>query len=234
MNKIILIMSAVMTLLFTGVCSAMTISQPTHIGTVVGVNIGGFRFKDELSNFSQGPLNRKKAHTKGIATFGTNAQKLYLHYQTYNYDNNRSNQISRYGSSSPDNAIQIETMYNTISMMTTDSDITLYAIRTDYDLPGEEDYTLIGERQDGRFVKYLSTDSILQQYYGSKYIGNEYGPDIPFVYLVKNITATNDTVIFYYYRFDFKKRNEQAVPVGEIRCKWDENAQWFAVENVVY
>lgn len=229
---------SVLTILFSfttlNTTEAMTISKPVYIGIAMGVNIGGFSFKDELSNFSQGPINRKKAHSKGIATFGANAKKLYLHYQTYDYDNNRSKQISRYGSSSSDNAIQIETMYNIISMMTTDSGITLYTIRSDYDLPGEEDYTLIGERKDGRFVKYLSTDSILEQYYGNKYIGNEYGQDVPFVYLVKNITAINDTVIFYYYRFDFKKRNEQAVPIGEIRCKWDENAQWFAVDNVVY
>lgn len=225
MKKIIIIVSAIVMLLVTSACSAMTISQPTCIGTAIGVNIGGFWFKNEISNLSQGPLTRKKAHTKGIATFGDNNKKLYLHYKTYGYDYNTSPQVSRYGSASSENAIQIDTLDNTIYMLKTNENITLYIIYSDYDIAGDDNFTIIGERADGRFVKYLVTDTIFENYYGER--------DVRRSYFVDDFIVRGDTIVFYYSRSDIA--NVRPVPrLGEIRCKWDESAQWFSVENVVY
>lgn len=227
MKNTIIIMSAILMLIVTNVCSAMNISQPEKIGEIIGINFDGFKFKQKLTNdgdIRHANPNGAHAYGKGIATFGNNTKRLYLHYQTYGYYN-KSPQISKYGGISPDNAIQIDTLDNKIFMLKTNENITLYIIYSDYDLPGEDDYTLIGERQDGRFVKYLETDKIFEQYYGKNNKVVQY---------VKDVEVQGDTIIFKYGKWDWNTRPGPKDAVGEIRCKWDENAQWFAVENVVY
>ena len=52
-------------------------------------------------------------------------------------------------------------------------------------------------------------------------------------YFLKNIEIKNDTFVFPYYKYYWTNKNNHIL-VGEIRCKWDENAQWFSVDNVVY
>lgn len=227
MKKIMLIVSALMVFLFTHICSAMTISQPEHLGDVIGANIGGFGFKGELSN-SGNIINKKRAYDKGVAVFGKGNKKLYVHYQNYGYSGKNSPQISKYGSNSSDNAIQITTLYNQIFMLNTNENITMYVIKSDYDLPGEENYILIGERQDGRFVRYLDTDTLLSQYYSDSNRVLHY---------VTNFYTQGNTLVFKYSIWDWDNINgkrKDKKDVGEIRCKWDDKAQWFGVENVVY
>lgn len=238
MKRLLLIMSALVVLLSLNVCSAMVISQPVKIGELTGVNMDGFIFKQKLSNNGDVRHIRQSGmhvYGKGTATFGTNAKKLYLHYKTYGYDYNTSPQISRYGGSSPENAIQISTLLNEIYVLNSNENITFYIVATDYFEYGCDNLILIGERQDGRFVKYLETDTILDQYYGTEY-GSQKGTGIVYFidYMHGKIQANGDTIIFPCKTYDYNDRKKEPVAVGEIRCKWDENAQWFAVENVVY
>lgn len=221
---------SVLTILFSftdlNTTEAMTISEPVKIGKLIGVNISGFVFTQTLSNSGdiirsrQFMDGKKNVYGKGVATFGTNNKKLYIHYQTYDYDKNRSPQISRYGGSSPDNAIQIPTLVNQIYALDTNENINLYVIESDYDITGDENFTLIGERADGRFVKYFDTDTIFESYFGKR--------DVRRSYFINKYVVNGDTIIFYYGRSDL-------IPIiGEIRCKWDDKAQWFSVDNVVY
>lgn len=223
MKKFMLIASTLMFFLSAHMCSAMTISQPEHLGDVIGANIGGFGFKGELSNSGK-IINSRGACEKGVAVFGKGSNKLYVHYQNYGYSGKNSPQISKYGSKSSDNAIKIDTLYNQVFLLNTDENITMYVIKSDYDLPGEENYILIGERQDGRFVRYFDTDTLLSQYYSDT---NRV------LHCVTNFYSQGNTLVFKYSIWDWNTKNGKK-DVGEIRCKWDDNAQWFGVENVVY
>lgn len=222
MKKIMFIMSIVIVFLVTGVCSAMSICQPIKLGTIHGINLGGYAFKGAISVSGNVVATRGsglKIYGKGIALYGDKNNELYIHY------GHNKNLIVNYGDKLLSNTIPLQLCDTDISMMKTDTDITLYVIYNYYDMPSDEEYTLIGKRQDGKFVKYLNINSIFEQYFGKS-------TDV--TYFVQSFDVNRDTIIFKYLTYKWRQPNNNRNPIGEIRCKWDEKAQWFAVENVVY
>lgn len=221
-------MSVLVVLLSLNVCSAMIISQPVKIGEIRTGQVAEFKFKGELANNWQrrSSLGGRvyDAYTKGIAIFGNSGHKLYFHYQI-------EPSITRYGDSDLGNTIDINTGFTQIYQLNTTECITLYVIDSCCsEFHDGINYTLIGKRQDGRFVKYLDTDSLFTRYYGQK-------SNHKLFYIIDSVNSKEDTIIFSIYSYDeekYFKGNALPVSVGEFRCKWDDKAQWFAVDNVVY
>lgn len=215
MRKIIIIMSALVVLLSMNVCAAMNMFQLVKIGELTGVNMGGFIFKQCLSNNGNITNIRKgsgtKVYDKGIATFGSMPEKLYLHYK----EGNGSNHFTKFGGADINNTYDIKVMHMNISEIKTDEGITLYLLDDVYEFYDTVEYTLLGRRPDGKYVKYFSTKETVMNYFYTDTGYPKYGAYSPQI--------SKDTISFKLTNWDGSKL------VGEIVYKWDNNAQWFSV-----
>ena len=208
-------------------CFAMTFSQPVKIGEVTLPPMGYFEI-DECS-YHDGVLCTEKeyAHLKmyerGIARFGTGEDALYFHYNAKQIVN-KYEPLSKFGSQDIKNAIQIVPGISTvIKMIKTNSGITFYLLIHGNAAGFGVNSTLIGKRKDGTFVKYFDTEEIKEKYFES---ARSVTDEEDKIYLKEN------EIIIGYGQYDMKKY--KYVHSGEFRFKWDEAAQWFGVEQVVY
>lgn len=229
MKKLALVMIFIILLVVSNVCAAMSISQPVNIGGIRTGQVAEFKFNGELANNWQSRSSvggqNSNAYTKGVAVFGNSGKKLYFHYQIHP-------SITRYGDSDLGNTIDIDTGFTKIYQLDTTENITLYVIDSCCsEFHDGINYTLIGRRQDGRFVKYLDTDSLFKRYYGKKTTNGV-------SYVIDSVKAQGGSVVFlvcsYDYNDYFGKGKFSPIKVGEFRCKWDNNAQWFSVESILY
>ena len=97
-------------------------------------------------------------------------------------------------------------------------------IYTAFEMPGDGDYFIIGKRQDNVWVKYIDIPDITKRYFGKNRLISYSHPVIK-----------NDTIIFEHSMINQKPGGRlEFVKAGEFRFKWDDAAQWFGVEQVVY
>lgn len=234
MIKHILQNLAVFAMIFflTNVASAMNFSQPVKVGTIVAANIGGFAFGDGVYNTgSLAPNAIRGAYEKGIARFSEGQDALYFHYYTGTYKNKYNDQVMMFGSKNINNAIKVPIMVADVAKITNDKSMTMYVIHNFYDLPEENSYTLVGLNKEGKWVKYFDTDSIAKQYFGKPervWSDNSIWFD--------TWICQGDTIIMQYSRYHRGLKNSRSgyVIEGEFRLKWDDKAQWFSIEQVVY
>ena len=87
---------------------------------------------------------------------------------------------------------------------------------------------ILGKQKNGKWVVYLDSKKISERYFSGK---DGYKLDGGIIY--EEPICKDDTIIVKYYRWSWswKGRNEYE---GEFRFKWDDKAQWFGVEQVVY
>ena len=212
MKKIFLILAAL--IIFSSSCFAMTFSQPVKIGVVsdYGIVGGGYEFNNAVNN--SGILydwQNRKCYKNGVATFGNGNDLIYFHY-------NNDKKIRSYGGKSLKNTFELTQAYGCeFTQIKTNEGITFYMVQeNDFDIIGKK-YVLLGRKKDGNFIKYFDTASI-----SKKYFGKEFSRD----FYYENCLYDKDTV-----RIQFQLRNGTN---GEFRFKWDEKAQWFGIEQVVY
>lgn len=216
----------------TSMASAISFSQPVKVGTIVAANIGGFAFRDGAYNDGILAKNAKRgAYEKGIARFSEGQDALYFHYYTGTYKNKYSDQVMMFGSKNINNTIKVPILLAEVAKITNDNSMTMYVIHDSYDLPEENSYTLIGLNREGKWIKYFDTDSIAKQYFGKPervWSDNSIWFD--------SWECRGDTVIIQYSRYHRGLKNNRGgyVKEGEFRFKWDDSAQWFGVEQVVY
>ena len=179
-------------------CFAMQFSQPVKIGASrCNHNMGGSHFIEGSTKIdaSQYYNPYKKGYTgydKGYATF--DGGKLYIHYDGANV------MEVKIGDSDKSNTIQ--NTCGSIHKINTERGITLYF------LPGEEEgmgFTLIGRREDGRFVNYIDGVAIYRSFF------NRLMP-----YWV-TFEVNNDNIIVHYTGTDLN-----------LKLKWNEAAKWFS------
>lgn len=216
MRKFLIIVMAL--ILITTNCSAMTFSQPVEIGQAgcpdqapyAGVVIKGASANNGNYWTKDDPNPRKgnmKTYGKGIARWGNGLDALYCRY---NYETRsieyggQNNYIVNLGSS-----------MRYISKIQTDEGTTLYSLFYGFHY---SDVVIIGKRKDGKWVKYIDTSIIDEQYFGK----NLFYMDRP---NYKKIIAEGDTIILKYKIFKTKSE-------GEFRFKWNDKAQWFSVEQL--
>lgn len=178
--------------------------------------------------------NKSILYGKGIAKYGSGYDALYAHYNAYNI---RNDAYIHFGDKNINNTIPISAFIfgEEIFKIDTDSGITFYMIHTSYDLPDETWWTLIGRRKDGVWVKYFDTDSITVKYFGESaragYANVWQGKSI----CCDNFHVNGNTIVIEYSRYH-KNAGQRGnlVKEGEFRFKWDDAAQWFGVEHIVY
>lgn len=152
------------------------------------------------------------SYGKGIATFGDGEDAMYVHYDMYTHT------PVAIGGKNIKNTFNWHFIITNISRIRSDEGITLYAIQNTYG--PEFDYLILGRRADGIWVKYLDTREITDRYWS----WNGQGAP-PTAY--RNLRTEGDTVIMEYRHWSDQEK-------GEFRFRWDENAQWFGIEQIVY
>ena len=218
----------VMLMMIASNCLAMTFSQPVEIGNFVAVNVGGFSFRSVSENNGTLVKNgRKGVYERGIARFGNDSDALFFHYKNGTLEKRYSDYIMAFGSDNIKNTVNVNVMTPKIYKINSDNGITFYLIKDGYDLPEENCFTLIGRRKDGVWVKYFETVQVTDKYFGKP----------PKVWSANSIWCDNfklagDTMVIEYQQYNIVQK--KYFKAGEFRFKWDDKAQWFGVEQVVY
>ena len=231
----------VMLMMITSNCFAMVFYQPVRLGMVSGTPQGGFGIDGASYNngtsYKNGQLDKQwgKLYEKGIACFGNGDKALYMHYDCSQVGGREYWEAysPKFGDKNAKNTVALQAGEGTsvkVSQIKNDSDITLYLLCEEGSVAGTTNYVLLGRRPDGVFVKYFDMEDINIKYFGlqkNKY-GTTMGMKSPYY---KKFYCQGDTMVIEYGRYHGKRG---FVNEGEFRFKWDEKAQWFSVEQVIY
>ena len=209
-------------------CLAMTFSQPVEIGRFYTQiqRSSGFHIKGASSN--NGTRYDKVAKyikdygwNKGLATFGEGVDALYVHYD---YENDKIPSGTRFGGKDVSNTVGIEVWHDgTIMQIKGSNNMTFYSVRFSY---CTSHLHIIGKNKNSKWVKYIDSKKLSDKYFGGK---DRYKEDGGVIYDVP--TCVGDKIIVTYRRWYWKGISE---PEGEFRFKWDDKAQWFSVEQIIY
>ena len=225
----------VIIVLTSSTCLAMSFSQPVKIGIISGTPQGGFGIDGASYNkgtsYKNGQLDKQwgKLYEKGIAYFGNDDKALYVHYDCSQRVNRDYWEVysPKFGDKNAKKTVSLkagegETV--TIYQINNDGDIILYLLRGEGPVAGTTNYVLLGRRSDGIFVKYFDTRDITKNYFGEKL-------SLSSTPWYTKFYCQDNTMIIEYKR----SYNRQGyVREGEFRFKWDNNAQWFGVEQIIY
>ena len=196
-------------------CFAMTFYHPKRIGLVCFGNLkNGIEIlnETEVKNIPEPNtvgFRPNLPYGSGIKQFNNGEDALYVHYDTKNYK-------YLFGGKNISNTLNIQVPQAVIYRIATDSKITLYCIESDYDLFEDHHYTIIGRRQDGRFVKYFDTMGLVKNYFGSRQ-----------GFSFEKINFVNNQITIYYKLF-YNGNYRNATGQGQFKFTWDDKAQWFA------
>lgn len=209
------------TLIVSTDCLAMNFSQPIEIGCVaISQTRGGMRIENAIHNtgdyYTLNDRKNKSSFGRGIAEFGNKDDKLYIHYDAYQEDST----VVYVGSKDTSNTLKIHVFNDFIYQINTDSSVILYPIKFFYG--PEVKWQIIGKDKNGKFVKFADIVELLERYYG----------EIDGLIECGNLQCYGDTIIISYnIRSGLGSTGKHQ---GELRLKWDENAQWFSVEQITY
>ena len=211
----------------------MIFSQPTKIGEVTLPPMGFFDIKESADNqgkfCTDSAYKHLKLYEKGIARFGNGIDALYFHYDSNKRVSTPSSKypeiFSKFGSQDIKNTVQdLPGIPTFIWLIKTNSEMTFYMIEHGDAAGFGSSCTLIGKNKEGKFVKYLNTYEIKDRYFGEKNhrgIGDEWN----------KFSFQDNTIIIRYGKYgSYNKFNA----IGEFRFTWDDRAQWFNIEHVVY
>lgn len=223
-------------MIFSSNCFAMTFSQPVEIGKVGGLPTGGFWINGATYNngtsYKNGQFDKEwktKLYEKGTAVFGSGRNPLYVHYDCSMKKNSQyqDRYSPKFGNKNATRTVSLgagEGQAVHISQMKNDGNITLYLLCGEGSVAATVDYVLLGVRTDGAWVKYFDTREITNKYFGENLSFSKR----PWY---KNFFCQGDTLIIGYERHQGKRGY---VKEGEFQFKWDDAAQWFGVEQIVY
>ena len=228
-------------------CFAMTFSHPLKTGfKIIKTQAGGGMIVESATQ-NNGDFykrtyngkttvydgkNGKARYGKGVARWGNGTDALFAHYNYYSKDSN-----VYFGGNDVKNTIPINSMIfgEEIYKISTNEGITFYMIHTSYDLPDETWWTLIGRRKDGVWIKYFDSDSVTEKYFGKSaragYANVWNGLSI----CCDDFRVKGDTIVIEYSRYHKNSgQRGNLVKEGEFRFKWDDVAQWFGIEQIIY
>ena len=188
-------------------CLAMTFSQPVKLGSASATDATFNVYKVE------GAIKNRN----GISKFGSDEDSIYFYQRpaTTKYC---------YGGDNMSKTFQFTSAYGCdFTQIKSDISITFYMVHEwEFSFAGEK-YILLGKLSDGSWVKYFDTRDLTEKYFGKPKVRDQ----IPYY---KTWHCDGDTVVIVYQRIKDKK----FVNEGEFRFKWDNKAQWFGVEQVIY
>ena len=222
-----------MLLMVASNCFAMTFSQPVKIGEVTLPPMGFFEITKSDENkgtlCTDAAYKHLNLYEKGVARFGKGSDALYFHYDAtkqVNVPNSKYPEIfSKFGSSDVKNTVQdVPGIPTFIWIIKTDTDMTFYMIEHGSAAGFGSTCSLIGKNKKGTFVKYFDTYKVKDQYLGEKNhrgISDEWN----------KFSFRDNTIIIRYGKYG---RYNAFDAIGEFRFKWDDAAQWFGIEQIVY
>ena len=224
----------VMLMIIASNCLAMTFSQPVKIGEIIYPPVGeGMIIKNATytSNKPKGNFQKDSLYPNDtLARFSDGENSIYVHHvKVYNV-------TPRFGDENINNTIPVETgLYGIrIFQVKNDSAIKFYLLVTQ-DADGRATtWSCIGKK-GSQWIKYFDTRNIRKKYLGDKSgVQCIFSDGVSYEMSGGNSTyartyCKNDTIVM-----EYRKYEKNITKRGEFRFKWDESAQWFGVEQVVY
>lgn len=217
----------VMMLMVASNCFAMTFSHIVKIGEIgfpVQAPYHGFIVEGATKNEGVTYNENRERNGKPLTTYINGIACFEEFYCKYNFKAKNFSESISFGGK--DNFILTQDgSYRKIFSVGNDAGLKLYAIYYSYRVT---DLKILGTQKNGKWVIYIDSKKIDDKYfdgnngYNGGYIGRVLY-DVP--------TCAGDTLIVTYRRFNRAGISE---PEGEFRFKWNEAAQWFGVEQVIY
>ena len=205
-------------------CFAMKFSQPEKIGRIGnfdqspyrGFEISGSSYNDGVKYIPSSDYTYKDkiVYTKGTARFGDGNDALYCQY----YFDFADRSSKKFGGKNQ----YVYTdgfFYKDIFKIETDTGLTLYYLLYSYKYTH---FAVIGRFSDGKWVKFFDSDYLDKNYFSRNNFPH-----------YNDLKCSGDTLIISYrngYGHPSKNRDD----IGEFRFKWDDAAQWFSVEQIIY
>lgn len=203
---------------------AMNFDKITEIGFVgspVQSPYHGFIVSGE--NFNSGNAyietdNTIRSYTKGVARFGEGEKALFCKYD-FNADFNNS--ISFGGENNY--IATLDGKDKKIYKLQNDANLPMYVIYHNYCVT---DLKIVGKTKEGKWVNYVDSKKISDAYFN----GNDaYKLDGGVMY--NPPVCRGDAIIITYYRWTWKGETPTE---GEFKLKWDNAAEWFGIEQIIY
>ena len=105
-----------------------------------------------------------------------------------------------------------------------------YVIKSYGSIASATNYIFLGQQNDGKFVKYIDCDDINERYFDRH--KNEYGTTAgKYAPYYNEIWIDRDAIVINYQLTAPREAYQDA---GKFILRWDEAAQWFSIEQVVY
>ena len=228
--KKIFVLGVVLSVLFVAQSAfAMTFQQPVKIGGIgfpIQAPYHGYVVKGASQNDGKAyHENYKKRNGEPLTTYTQGVARFGDLYCKYEFGKNFSESMSFGGKN--DFVLMQNGTFKEIFSIGNDAGIKLYAIYHTYCVT---DLKILGTRKDGKWVVYIDSKKISNKYFDSK---DSYKLDGGVSYS-REPKFQGDTIIISYTCFAKSTKGSKIISQGEFRFKWDEAAQWFGVEQVVY
>ncbi len=210
-------------IIYSGTVFAMQFYQMEKIGSIgVSQRNGGIRIENSIYNsgkyFNKYDKNNTTSYDKGFAKFGKGDEALYIYYNSYQ----KEPSIMRVGTEDVNNTIVMNMHWDSLFRVKASNGKVFYCINFAYG--PDSQWCIVGCHSNGKFVKYIDTEEISKRYFGITTTQT----GAPFV-IYNKLRCDGDTIFIEYT----SAHRDEGIK-GEFRFKWDEAAQWFSVEQVVY
>lgn len=210
-------------MIYSGTVFAMQFYQMEKIGSIgVSQRNGGIRIDNFIYNsgkyFNKYDKNNTTSYDKGFAKFGKGDEALYIYYNSYQKEPSRM----RVGTEDVNNTIVMNMLWDSLFRVKASNGKVFYCINFAYG--PDSQWCIVGCHSNGKFVKYIDTEEISKRYFGITTTQT----GAPFV-IYNKLRCDGDTIFIEYT----SAHRDEGIK-GEFRFKWDEAAQWFSVEQVVY
>ena len=208
---------------FQASCSAMQFQQPVFIGSIAGIYAGGPHTAERWK------ISKEVVVRKDSMTMGKGSTAIIFKYKDMpsKYDNTKyrkiTQMISGNGKSFPVNANGYIGPNHHIYQINGENGIVAY-VDIMYNGGIDPDTMCIrGLWKDGKPVTFV----------GGVYQLASGITEAHFIFKDKEMRVMNDTICIP-YNLRSGEFGQKYVRDGEFRFKWDEKANWFGVEQVVY
>ena len=213
-------------------CFAMSFFQPEEIGKITYPPIGDMTIKNAtyISSKPSGKFQNSVTYPyDSLIKFSDGENAIFVNHKS-GYMN-----FPKFGDKNIENSIKIELgLYGaTIFQVKNDSNIKFYLIRTEDAMASSINWICIGKKDD-QWIKYFDIRDIRKKYFGNNntirlfFSSGSYessGGDSRYA----RTYCKNDTIIM-----EYKYYENNVSKTGEFRFKWDDAAQWFGVEHIIY
>lgn len=220
MKRIASFVSAlVLTTAVSATCSAMQFQQPVFIGSFTGI-------KDGPVSGERWIISKEVAVKKGSMTMGKGKTAIIFKYEDKKYNDfiqrDVKEVVSANGNVFPGGAWNWNN--HRVYQIYGENGIVVYVDLEPSGTIESDTFLLRGLWHDGKAVNFVDRKAAVQ------YTGGVKNP--VFRYDGKGIRVINDTICIPY-----ELREElgwKFIKKGEFRFKWNEQAQWFGIEDFVY